>query len=76
MKNEHVKIFSGSSIIVNRLKSLLEEENISSIIKDHINMGKVTGFGPLGETIELFILNSDVEKAKPILDKYKEQINS
>ena len=76
MKNEHVKIFSGSSIIVNRLKSLLEDENISSIIKDNINMSKVSGFGPLGQSIELFILNSDVEKAKPILDKYKEQINS
>ena len=76
MKNEHVKIFSGSSIIINRLKSLLEEENITSIVKDNINMSKVSGFGPLGQSIDLFILNSDVEKAKPILDKYKEQINS
>ncbi|MCI2229074.1 DUF2007 domain-containing protein [Polaribacter sp. MSW13] len=76
MTNEHIKVFSGSSILTNGLKSLLEEVNIACIIKDPINSGKLTGFGTLGQTIQLFILDSDLEKAKPIIEAYKEKINA
>ncbi|QTD37444.1 DUF2007 domain-containing protein [Polaribacter batillariae] len=76
MKDEHIKIFTGSSILTNRLKQLLEEENISSIIKDHVNSGKLAGFAPLGNSVELFVLNCDIKKAQPIVDAYNEKINS
>ncbi|QTE23755.1 putative signal transducing protein [Polaribacter cellanae] len=76
MKDEHIKIFTGSSILINRLRQLLEEENISSIVKDNINSSQLAGFGPLGNSIELLILNSDLKKAQPIVDAYKVEINS
>lgn len=75
MSTEFIKIFSGSSILVNRLKNLLEEQNIHSIIKDNINSSTVAGFGPLGNSIELSILNSDIEKAQQIIDNFKDEIN-
>lgn len=76
MKTKHIKFYTGSSILVNRLQNLLAEVDVKSIIKDHINSGKMVGFGPLGQSIELFILNSDLEKAKPILESFKVKINN
>ena len=61
--------------MVNRLKHLLEEATITSIIKDHINSSKMAGFGPLGYSVELFVLNADLEKAQPIVDSFNEEIN-
>jgi hypothetical protein len=76
MTTAHIKIFSGSSIIVKGLEVRLEESNIGSITKDHINSGALAGFGSLGRSVELFILNTDLEKAAPIIETYKEEINS
>ena len=48
----------------------------NEITKDHIHSGTLAGFGTLGRMVELFILNTDLEKATPILETYKEEINS
>ncbi|MDA9348738.1 DUF2007 domain-containing protein [Polaribacter sp.] len=76
MTTAHIKVFSGSSIIVKGLAVRLEDINIGSITKDHIHSGTLAGFGTLGRMVELFILNTDLEKATPILETYKEEINS
>ncbi|WP_439129161.1 putative signal transducing protein [Polaribacter sp.] len=76
MNTEHIKVFTGSSIIVQGLKKRLSENNIGCLIKDHINSSQVAGFGPLGNSVELFVLNIDKEKAQPIIDTYKAEINS
>jgi len=73
---EHIKVYTGSSILVNRLKSILEETKIKSIIKDHVNSGNLAGFGALRNSIELFVLNTDYEKAKVIVNDFKAEINS
>jgi hypothetical protein len=75
MATEHIKIFTGSSIIVRGLQNRLDSSNINSLIKDPVNSGQLAGFGALGNSIELFILKSDVEKAQIIVDTYKEEIN-
>ena len=72
--SQHIKIYTGTSIFVNRLKSLLENSGIRSIIKDHVNSGQLAGFGALGNSIELFILDTDLEKANPIIEGFKKEI--
>ncbi|MDX6747616.1 DUF2007 domain-containing protein [Polaribacter sp. PL03] len=76
MKTEHITIFSGSSIIVKGLQIRLEESNIGSIIKDRVESARLGGFGEHRTAIELLILKSDIDRAKIIVDKYKEEINS
>lgn len=76
MTEEHIKIFVDSSIIVKGLEIRLEDNNISSITKDHSKSGILAGFGALDRQAELFILNTDIEKASPIIDAYKVEINS
>ncbi|MEQ6122990.1 DUF2007 domain-containing protein [Pseudotenacibaculum sp. MALMAid0570] len=74
MREEHVKVFTGTSIFVNRLKNLLGDSNIGSIVKDHVNSSQLAGFGALGNSIELFILNTDLKKATPIIEDFKKEI--
>lgn len=75
MEQEHIKVFAGTSIIVNRLNYLLEKANIHSIIKDHIASGNAIGFGTLGNSVELFILNTDIEKANTIINNFQKEIS-
>lgn len=76
MTTEHITLFSGSSIIINGLQIRLEENKISSIIKDRVESARLGGFGEHRTAIELLIFKSDLAKALPILEKYKEEINS
>ncbi|RCS28005.1 DUF2007 domain-containing protein [Polaribacter sp. WD7] len=76
MTTAHIKIFSGSSIIVKGLQNLLEDKNINYIIKDKFESARLAGFGEQMNSVELHVLNSDLEKAQLIVDTYKAEINS
>ncbi|QOD62116.1 DUF2007 domain-containing protein [Polaribacter haliotis] len=76
MKDEHITIFSGSSIIVKGLQIRLEDNNIKYLIKDRVESARLGGFGEHRTAIELLVSNNDKEKAQPIVDAYKVEINS
>lgn len=75
MEIKHITIFSGSSIIVKGLQNRLDDMNIRSLTKDRFESARLAGFGSDRNAIELLILKSDVEKAQPIVNNYKEEIN-
>nr|WP_299035500.1 DUF2007 domain-containing protein [uncultured Tenacibaculum sp.] len=72
--NKHIKVFSGSQIFVNRLSQLLNEINVPYLIKDNKESGRLAGFGTLGNSIDVFIYESDVEKSQSTIDSFKEEI--
>lgn len=72
---EHIKIFTGTSVLTNRLNYLLDLSGITSLIKDEKESGRLAGFGTLGDSSELFIFQSDLEKATPIVEKFKKEIS-
>lgn len=74
MEKEHIKIFTGTSIFVNRLSFLLDEAKIPSLIKNHHESARLGGFGSSMNSVELFIYNSDVEKATPIIENFQKEI--
>lgn len=69
------RIYSGTSILVNRLAYILKEIGISSIIKDNKESGRLAGFGPLSQTIDLLINETDFEKAQGTLENFKKEIS-
>lgn len=73
---EHVHIYTGTSILVNRLSFLLNEASIPSIIKNEVESGRLAGFGTTGDATELYIFQSDIEKATPIIKNFKEEISA
>ena len=74
MSTKHVKIFSGTSIIINRLRSLLEDDHIGSIVKNQFESARLAGFGAPMNSVDLYVLDTDVEKAAPIVERFKEEI--
>ncbi len=72
---DYVKIFTGTAILVNRLAQLLDEKGISTIIKDEQESGRLAGFGTIGSAVELFVFNSDKDKALPIVEGFKKEIS-
>ena len=76
MTEKYTKVFTDNSIIVNRLHSLLIEAEIASKTSDRVESGRLAGFGVPTNSVELYVLNTDLEKAQPIIDLYKEKINS
>lgn len=74
MDKEHIKVFSGTSVLVNRLSFLLDEVKIPSLIKNHHESARLGGFGLPINSIELFIYDSDLEKAAPIIEEFKKEI--
>lgn len=74
METKHTKVFSSSSIIVNGLKALLEENNIGVLVKNPHESGISAGFGTFDKAVEIHIHESDVDKATPIIENFKKEI--
>lgn len=71
MENEEkiVMIYSGDLVTIEHIKNELEANGISSFEKDPFQEGIEAGFvGGTLSTIELFILEADVAKAKEIIN--------
>tara|TARA_B100000795_G_scaffold269230_1_gene257999 strand:- start:1315 stop:1545 length:231 start_codon:yes stop_codon:yes gene_type:complete len=76
MSEEYTNVFTDNSLLVNRLHSLLNEVGIDSKILDRVESARLAGFGAPINSVELFVLNIDLEKAQPIIETYKEKINA
>ncbi|MCX6231923.1 MAG: DUF2007 domain-containing protein [Bacteroidetes bacterium] len=66
--NNLIRIYTGSEITVNLLKDELEKLGISSIIQNDFNSSVTAGFATgTRYSVDLFIKEHDVNKAKPII---------
>ena len=75
MEKEHIKVFTGTSIFAKRLNHLLKEANIPTIIKDHVASGIIAGFGTLDRGVELYVQDTDLDKANKIIDTFQKEIS-
>ena len=63
----HVRILTDSSIVINRISRILNENEIPSLVKDDLESARLAGFGtPLNE-IQLYVDEEDVDEAKRII---------
>jgi hypothetical protein len=63
-----ILVFTGDIISIQRVKAELEANGISCFIKDAYKQGIEAGFvGGTPSTIDLFVLESDVEAAMEII---------
>ncbi len=73
---EYIRIYTGSGILVNRLATLLEKNKSRFIVKDEKESARLAGFGTTGDSVELHILNTDLENAKKIIENFKKEIEN
>lgn len=73
-KDELVKIYTGTEMKVLLLKSLLEEICVYSLVQNNFKSGLEIGFvGGVQSAIDLFIQQSDFEKAEPVIRDFIER---
>jgi len=74
MEDNVVKIYTGGDVIINRLKDELEAQGIYSLIKDRYKQGLAAGYGDgVPSAIDLFVLESDQEKALEVVKAITEE---
>ncbi|MBI9053900.1 MAG: DUF2007 domain-containing protein [Bacteroidales bacterium] len=70
-KNDLTLLFTGSEINANVLKEILEDNQISSLVRNDMNSSKAAGFGvSFGSEANLYVANKDIENAKVLLDQF------
>jgi len=70
-KNEMVRVFAGSEITVNLLKYELEKEGIPTNVINEYEQSNFRGFSTgTPYSVDLYILDTDLEKATPIVEEF------
>lgn len=73
-QEELVKLYTGNEIIINRIKTELETEGITSLVKDGFKQGMEAGFvGGVPSAIDVFVTEKDFEKAHEIVNALIEE---
>lgn len=65
--NEHVKLVTGSTITIQHIAAVLDQNNIPSLIKDNTASALLAGFGSLQNDVDLYVNTVDLEKAQQIV---------
>ena len=69
--NNLIRVFTGTEVLVLLLKERLEEVGISALIKDDFQSGITVGFvGGVPSAIDLYIQESDLQEAEPIINEF------
>lgn len=66
-----MKVFSGSEILAKNLQSRIEDHGVSTVLKDNIQSARLGGFGNTDLAVEVFIQETDFNKAHQIIDDFK-----
>lgn len=70
--SDMIHVLCSTELTVNHLKNILEENGITSLIRNDYEAGNAAGFvGGTASTIDLYIQKADEEKAKDIIEKFK-----
>jgi hypothetical protein len=71
VRNNLINVYTGTEVTVILLKGLLEEIGVTSTIQNNYKSGVEVGFvGGVQSAIDLFIQQSDFEKAEPIIRNF------
>ena len=69
--NELIRVFTGNEILVILLKGELEQVGIQSMIQNDFDAGLSAGFGSgVPSAVDLYIQQSDLDKAEPIISEF------
>lgn len=70
-KNKMVRVFAGSEITVNLLMAELENEGIPSYVINEYEQSNFRGFSTgTPYSVDLYVLDTDLEKAEPIVQEF------
>jgi len=74
-RDELIRVFSGNEVLVLTLKAALDEIGIGSLIQNEFQSRMAAGLGSFPSCIDLYIQQSDQEKAEPLIQEFN-QVNN
>ena len=75
--SNYIKIFTGNFIVVQLIKQRLEEINISPIIKDDSESGRLAGFGSSVPGMqEVYVHENEIDKAVEIVESVRSEMET
>ncbi len=66
-----VKVYTGSEIMATGVKSKLEEAGINPMVKNNIKSATLAGFPAIGQAMELYVEEHEVETANAVIAQFK-----
>ncbi len=72
--NDLIKVFSGTQITVENVKNALESAGIGSIIRNDFQSGIIAGFGVTPSHVELFVDQSNMQRATDIIKEFISEV--
>ena len=74
---EYIKIYSGSFIIVTRLRGELQEVGITPIIKDEGESQRLAGYGSMNQGIQdIYVHKDELKEATDVLERVKAEMDA
>lgn len=70
--SNHISIYRSSAIFIHGLALFLKENGVQSIVKDTNESARLAGFAALQDSVELQVLESDVERAQKLIESFIE----
>ena len=72
------RVFTGSSVDANFIKSILEDNGVGCIVKDSLQESTIAGWGSGAPEVScrVFVVESDEESALDLVKQYLESINN
>lgn len=68
--NEHIKVYTDSAIVINRIVQILANNKIHSLTKDNVEAARVAGFGTSYFNVDLYVYQSEFERAQNIIKSF------
>lgn len=69
-----MKVFSGSEIFAQALRVKIEEAGVETLVKNNIQSARMSGFGDMGQAVEIFINEKDYGKAHKAIEDFRMSI--
>ncbi len=69
-RDELIRVFTGSEILVIMLKGALEEIGIGSLVQNEFQSGMSAGIGGYPSCVDLYIQQSDLQNAEPLINEF------
>ncbi|WP_224482717.1 putative signal transducing protein [Robertkochia aurantiaca] len=74
--DQYIRIFTGTEIDAGRLKEKLENLDITPIIKNEGESGRLAGFAPpVFNQVRVYVHKDEHSKAIPVLEELEKEIN-
>ena len=68
-----VRLSTSSAIIIDRIATILEQNNVPAMIKNNTESANMAGFGASQNDVDIFVNKSDLAKAQQLTEAFEQE---